>query len=92
MATFTMGLAPGFECDLVYTPATGRVTGLRVNNTNAFPCYAEAKLENGDVHGHVFPPGDSTINIPNNLVTIHLDAQGNPTFTGLYSVSTRVPA
>jgi hypothetical protein len=92
MANFAMGLAPGFECDLVYTPSNGRVTGLRVNDTNAFPCYAEASLENGNVFGQVFQPGDTTLNIPNNLVTLRLGPTGEPTFTGLAGVTTRVPA
>lgn len=87
-----MGIAPGFAVELDYTAGTGRVGALVVTNTTGKDGHAEARLEDGRVFGQVFGQGSTSVNIPNNVVTLTLDAQGEPTFGGLAGVGARIPA
>jgi hypothetical protein len=66
-----------------------RVTGLRVRNTSSQPVWAEARFDvalgtpPSKVWGNTYPPGDTTVNLPNNLLTVVDVDKGDEIVLGL---------
>lgn len=68
----------------------GRVSSLVVDNTLAVSIFAQAKLTDGRTFGQDYPPGSTSTNFPNNVVSVSFDAQGEFTLTGIASISTSI--
>ncbi len=89
MASFNLTVTDGFTVAVQYN-AQGKVTALEVTNRAPYAVYAEARLTDGRVFGQTFQPGPLVgVNFPNNAVSVTFDAQGEPVWTGLASISTR---
>ena len=91
-ATYPLSLAPNFSVGVSYNTANGKVSGLEVVNNTGADVYAAAVLTNDSIWGQVWAQGNSSQNVPGNNVQLTFDAQEEPTFVGLKSIVTRIPA